>query len=69
MITETQEQAVNIVKGFLDLGATSVHVNNASKPVAREDFTLEVLDHMHREHGYVFVYESASDELIITKEA
>ena len=70
MITEKQKQAIEIIKGFFDRGTTTIHVNNASKPAkAGEDFTIEALDHMNQELGLVFVYESARDELIISKEA
>lgn len=69
MITEKQAQAIEMIKGFFDRGATTIYVNNASKPVtAGEDFTVEALDHMHRKLGYAFVYESARDGLMITKE-
>lgn len=70
MITEKQEQAITMLGYLFNKGAKRVIVNNVSKaPIKGEDFTIEAMDHMHQEHGYVFLYESKTDELIISKEA
>lgn len=67
----TEIQQTTAMLGYLfGNGAKQIIVNNVSKaPRKGEDFTIEALDHMHQEHGYVFLYEAKTDELIISKEA
>lgn len=69
MITDMHLQ-VKAMLGYLFVpGVKKVIVNNASKQTKNEGFTVEALDHLHQDHGYVFLYESTTDELIISKEA